>query len=172
MQTNADAWRSLTAIQREGWSALGEQIVRTDSLGQYYNLTGFQAYVSVNNERLAAGDVVLADAPLLDLPAPVATVTPSATVATFSVAYTATPLAANTRLFVYASPQRSAGRSFESDYRLISVTAAAAASPANIFAAYQARFGNPVVGAKIFVSVQTYLNGFKSQPMQTSLIVA
>src|SRR5687768_5863776 len=139
MQTNADAWRSITAAQREGWNDLGNQIVRTNSLGQYYTLTGFMAYVSINNERLAAGDTVLADAPLLDLPAPLITITPTATVATLSVAYTTTPLAAGVRLKVFASPGRSAGRSFENDYRLITVTAAAAASPANIFAAYSAR---------------------------------
>lgn len=170
--TNADGWRSITATQREGWASLGDQIVRTNSLGAYYTLSGFAAYCSVNNERLAAGDAVLAEAPLLDLPGPVASVTPTATIATFSVAYTVTPLAANTRAFVYASPMRSAGRTYESDYRLISVTAAAAASPANIFAAYSARFGLPVVGAKIFVSVQTYLAGFKSSAIQTSLIVS
>lgn len=172
MQTNADAWKLLTAVQREGWQALGVQMGRTDSMGQVYDLTGFQAYCSVNNNRLAAGDAVVADAPLYDVPAPLLSITPTATIATLSVAYTATPLPAATRLFTSASPMRSAGRSFESDYRLMAVTAAAAASPHSIFTPYQARLGTPVVGAKIFVSCQVYKNGFLSQPLTASLIVA
>lgn len=172
MQLNADGWKALTAIQREGWGALGAQMGRTDSMGQVYDLTGFQAYCSVNNNKLAAGDVVVADAILYDPPGPLASVTPTATIATLSVAYTATPLGAGIRAFVSCSPMRSAGRSFESDFRLIQVTAAAAASPANVFTAYQARFGTPVVGAKIFVSVQLYKAGILSQPLSASLIVA
>lgn len=172
MQQNADAWKVLTATQREGWGALGAQFSRTDSLGQTYDLTGFQAYCSVNNNQLAAGNAVLPDAPLFALPAPIASVTPTATVATFSIAYTATPLGAGERIFVSCSPMRSAGRTYESDFRLILVSAAAAASPANIFAAYQGRFGTPVVGSRIFVSVQRYLAGFLSQPILTNVVVA
>lgn len=172
MQQNADAWKALTSTQREGWGALGAQYVRYDALGQAYDLTGFQAYCSVNNNRLAAGDAVLADAPLFAPPAPVTTVTPTATSASLSIAYTPTPLSAGERAFISCSPMRSAGRGYESDFRLISVTAAAAASPANILAAYQARFGTPVTGSRIFVSVQRYLNGFLSQPVLTSVIVA
>lgn len=171
-QNLADAWRSITGAQRTGWADLGLQIQRTDSLGQVYTLSPLQAFMSINGERLSAGDAVVNDAPLMDLPNPLVTLTPSATVSTFSVAYTVTPLAAGQRVLVFASPQRSAGRSFESDYRLIFTSAAAAASPANIFAAYVTRFGAPVVGAKIFVSASVYAAGFVSQPLQTSLIVA
>lgn len=172
MQTNADAWKALTALQREGWGSLGAQMTRTDALGQVYDLTGFQAYCSINNNNLAAGNVVVADAPLFDIPGPLASITPTATIATLSVAYTATPLAAGVRLFVSASPMRSVGRSFESDYRLIQATAAAAASPASIFTPYTARFGAPIVGAKIFISAQVYKAGFLSQPLTASLVVA
>lgn len=172
MQQNADAWKALTGTQREGWGALGAQYVRYDALGQSYDLTGFQAYCSVNNNNLAAGNAVVADAPLYAPPAPIVSITPTATSASLSVAYTATPLAAGERLFISCSPMRSAGRTFESDLRLISVTAAAAASPANILAAYQARFGNPVTGSRIFFSAQRYSGGFLSQPLLTSAVVA
>lgn len=171
LSTNASAWKSLTAIQREGWSSLGELIQRTDSLGTVYTLTGFMAYCLVNNNRLAAGDAAVSDAPAYDLPDSIATITPTITVATFSVAYTATPLAAGERLFLSASPPRGAGRAFEGDYRLIMVTAAAAASPANPFSAYQARFGTPIVGNRVFISAQRYLAGFLSTPIATSTLV-
>jgi hypothetical protein len=172
MQTNADAWKALTSTQRIGWNDFGLNFARTDSLGQVYNLTGFQAYVSVNNNRLAAGDAVLSDAPVYAPPAPLTLITPTATSASLSLAYTPTPMAAGARVFWSLSPMRSAGRTFESDMRLINVTAAAAASPTNILAAYQSRFGNPVTGARVFISGQVYLNGILSDPLLTSIVVS
>lgn len=172
MAVNASAWRLLTALQRTGWADLGAMISRTDSLGQTYSLNGFMAYCSVNNNRLAAGDAVLSDAPIYTEPGAFSTITPTLTAAAFSLAFTVTPLAAATRAFWYCGPQRTAGRSFEGDMRLINVTAAAAASPTNIFASYTARFGTPVVGNKVFISGVTYNNGFVSQPLLVSAIVA
>ena len=145
---------------------------RTDALGQSYVLNGFGAYCSVNNNKLAAGDAVVADAPALVAPSTVTSVTLTLTSASFSVAYTPTPLAAGQRLFVYASPQRAAGRGFEADYRLVHVSAAAAASPANILAAYTARLGVPVTGNRIFLSVHVYQGGFRSGPYGLSQVVS
>lgn len=165
-------WRALTDNQRAGWRDLGNSMSRTDSLGQVYNLTGLQAYVSVNSLNSAAGNAAVADAPAIATPAALLTVTPTITAAAFSIAYTATPLAAGTRLFTFVSPQRSAGRAYESDFRLLAVSAAAAASPANVFAAYSAKFGVPVVGKRIFMKLQVYGAGFLSAPFDTSAVVA
>jgi len=172
LSTNAVTWKTITAIQKEGWASLGDNIQRTDSLGQYYTLTGFQAYCLVNNNRLTAGDAVLADAPAYDIPDSMTGITPTATAAALSIAYTPTPVGAGERVFISTSPQRGAGRSYEGDIRLLSVTAAAAASPANVFSAYQARFGTPIVGNKIFIGLQRYSNGFLSPMLLTSVIVA
>ena len=171
MSTNAAAWRALTDSQRAGWLALGLMITRTDSLGQTYDLNGFGAYCSVNNNKLDAGDAAVADAPAIVTPADLLTATITLTAIAFSVAYTATPLGAAVKLFIRCSPQRSAGRKFEGDHRLISVTAAAAASPANILAAYTAKFGVPVVGNRIFLSLQTYSAGFFGSPFSVSQLV-
>jgi hypothetical protein len=159
-------------VQRAGWASLGLDITRNDSLGQSYTLTGFQAYCLVNNNNLAAGNAVVAAAPLLVDPGTLLTVTPTVTSAAMSIAYTTTPLAAGVRLFSFASPQRSAGRSFEGDYRLIAVSAAAAASPAVLFTAYSARLGTPVTGMKIFFSFVLYQAGFQGPPLLTSAVVA
>lgn len=146
-------------------------MVRTDALGQSYSLTGFQAYCSVNNNNVAAGNSAVSAAPAMLTPSAFDTLTPTITAATFSVAYTVTPLAAGQKAFIFASPQRSAGRNFEGDLRLVHVSAAAAASPANIFTAYQARFGTPVVGNRIFVVGIVYDSGFESGPNTTSALV-
>jgi len=172
MSTNAAAWRALTDIQREGWVSLGLSMTRTDALGQSYDLTGFQAYCSVNNVRLADGLATTSAPPAFSTPVNITTLVITLTAAAFSLAYTATPLATATYLNVFASPQRSAGRSFEGDFRLIFTSAAAAASPANIFTAYQARLGTPVVGNKIFLSIVASTLGFESGPFLASQVVA
>lgn len=172
MVTNAAAWRGLTDAQRAGWTDLGGMISRTDSIGQSYTFNGFMAYCSVNNNKLDAGDSAVSDAPAIVTPGDLISATITLTAVAFSVAYTATPLAANTRLYIFTSPQQSAGRNFNGDYRLLSVTAAAAASPANILAAYTARFGVPVVGNRIFLSLTTYKGGFKGSPFNVSQVVA
>lgn len=168
----AAAWRALTDLQRAGWRDLALSMSRSDSLGQAYTLTGPQAFVSVNSSNAAAGNAQVSDAPALVTPSAILTATITLTAAAFSVAYTPTPLSAGERLFTFCSPQRSAGRGYESDYRLIAVSAAAAASPANIFAAYVAKFGTPVVGNRVFILLQRYSTGFMSGPLYTSAVVA
>lgn len=168
----ATDWKGLTATQRAGWNDLGVYFTRTDSLGQTYRLSGFQAYVSIRSNLAAAGDAAITDAPLYALPDPMLTVTPTIGIASVSIAYTPTPVAAAERVFISMSPQRSAGRAYEGDLRLISVTAAAAASPASILTSYQARFGVPIVGNRIFVGIQRYKAGFLSPMILTSVLVA
>lgn len=168
---NAAAWRALTGDQRSGWSDLGLSMVRTDSLGSSYNLTGFQAYCSVNNILAQAGSALVDDAPALSTPVGLLTMTLTLTTSSFSVAYTTTPLDTGVKLIIRASPQRSAGRSYEADYRVIQVTAAAAASPANILTNYTAKFGVPVSGNKIFVSASTTIDGFESIPLIVGQVV-
>ncbi len=168
----SQAWRDLTDAQRAGWADLGNSYSRTDALGQAYTLTGQQAYASVNMANLDAGNATVADAPGMIAPTGLVTATVTTAGGTLSAAYTATPLAAGCRIFAYASPQRSAGRLYESDLRLIQVSAAAAASPMNLLAAYTARFGAPIVGQRIHFSFQVYEGGFLSAPLRTSVIVA
>lgn len=145
---------------------------RTDSLGQTYTLSGFQAFVSVNANLAAAGEATLSAAPAIVTPGTLATATITLTAAAFSIAYTATPLAASTKLLVFASPQRSAGRQYESDYRLVFTSAAAAASPADVYASYIARLGVPVVGNRVFIRLELHKGGFLGGALTTSAIVA
>lgn len=172
LAANSAAWRALTDLQRAGWATLGNSMSRTDSLGQTYTLTGFQAYCSVNNNLLAAGDSTVSDAPALVTPSAPTSGVLTVSGAAMSIAYTPTPLGAGQRLFAFLSPQRSAGVNYEGDYRLIAVSAAAAASPANVFAAYSARLGTPVTGNRIFASLHIYDGGFLSGPLATSAVVS
>ena len=165
MAGNSAAWRILTAAQRAGWNDLGLSMIRSDSLGQSYNLQGNQAYASVNNIRAVCGLAPVADAPAIQTPVALASATVTLTSASMSIAFTATPLPAATYLLVYASPQRSAGRNFEGDFRFIVASAAAAVSPLVALAAYTAKFGVPITGQKIFFSLVTCTLGFESGPL-------
>lgn len=172
LSANAAAWRALTSGERAGWTDLGASLTRTDALGQTYTLNGFSAYCSVNNNRGFTGLAAVSDAPAIATPAAIATATLTLTNAALSMAYTATPLAAATFLAIFASPQRSAGRSFEGDYRYIKLSAAAAASPLVALTEYTAKFGVPVTGNRIFFSLKTLTLGFESGPFNFSQVVA
>jgi hypothetical protein len=171
MSAAAATWRTLTAAQRAGWSDLAAGFHRKDSLGQDYTPTGFQMYCSVSNNLLNAGSSMLTDAPALSTPAALTSATITTTAGTLSVAYTVTPLATGVKLLVFASPQRSAGRAYEGDFRLIGVSTAAQASPFNALSGYTAKFGAPVVGNRIFFSLVASVGGFLSGPLNTSVVV-
>jgi len=172
MAANSAAWRAITGAQRAGWADLGLSMVRSDSLGQSYTLQGNQAYASVNNNRLLSTLAIVADAPALTTPAVITSATITLTAASLSIAYTPTPMPAATYLAVYASPQRSAGRNYESDFRFIKLSAAAAATPLVALTEYTAKFGVPVVGNRIFFSLIAINLGFQSGPFITSAVVA
>lgn len=91
-----------------------------------------------------------------------------------SVAYTATPLAAGTKLEIQATKQVSAGRTKapRGAYRSIFTTAAAAASPANILASYTPVFGALISGRKIFFRlVPISSTGVAGVPFETSIVI-
>lgn len=172
MSANSAAWRAITSGQRAGWAGLGTSMVRSDSLGQSYSLQGNQAYASVNNNRLLSGLAVVADAPALVTPAALTASVITLSAIAFSIAYTPTPLPAATYVAVFCSPQRSAGRNYEGDFRFIKLSAAAAASPIVVLTEYTAKFGVPVVGNRIFISLVCINLGFESGALITSAVVA
>jgi hypothetical protein len=95
--------------------------------------------------------------------------------AALSIAYTTTPLAAGVKLMIKATPQLSAGVTVlpKSKLRFVMVSAAAAASPANILAAYTALFGSLVAGSKIFFELTPIsATGLAGAPLTTSIVVS
>lgn len=78
VQELSQAYRSLTDAQRAAWRNLGTSMVRTDSLGQTYTLTGLQAYTSVNLNLLTYGGARVSDAPALGTVTTLSTITANA----------------------------------------------------------------------------------------------
>lgn len=92
-----------------------------------------------------------------------------------SVAFAATPLAADEKLVVWASPQVSQGINYiqRGKMKIVFIGADATASPANILSNYLATFGGVLIsGKKIFIEAFVVgPNGVKSTPIKSSVIV-
>lgn len=176
--TLAKRWaNTLTDVQRAGWNSLSAANPRTNVFGNSITLTGLQLYESVNRNLQVVATPVIDDAPPnLDV-TNLLTITPAAadTGDTFTVAYTATPLGADDHLVIHASGPFNAGRSFfGSKLKYIYVSSPAAASPANIHAAYIAIFG--ALRATNKIQVRAFIiratNGAASTPLSSDIIVA
>lgn len=165
------AWRVLTDAQRAAWEAVAATIPRVDALGRTYYQDGHQYFVST----CIAVKTYLASAAFPTDPATIVTPvdltscvsTLAATIPTFNSVYTATPLAALTKIVLSASPQFSAGIQYVGLNRLrfVQISAAAAASPENGLAAYNALFGTLVAGKKVLIKHQVLSStGGRSNP--------
>lgn len=165
------AWRGLTDVQRAAWESYALNHPQNDALGQQVFLTGHQQYIGVNSALAAAG---LATVSVPDLNAPPAGPALGAvvtTVAGFSVAFGANPVAANQSLLLEASPPLSAGRKFNSDFRLVKVRAAAAVNTL-VKADMEVKFGALAVGQKFFLRASLVTStGLRSAYVTTTVVV-
>lgn len=168
------AWRSLTDAERLDWSDLGSQIVRSDSLGNSYNLTGNQAYQSVNLNRSTLGQAPTSAAPALDTIPEILTATITMNIpGQLDLAYTAAGGLATNDFLVFATSPVSQGRNFfsRSEYRFIDSFLGNAASPVDIEAAYVAKWGTPDPDEKVsFLIVPVSVNRISGTPFRVDAI--
>lgn len=170
----SSSWRGLSQVQRDSWNAAAPNFPYQNTLGETKYLSGQQMYVQFNQNR-----IIIAQAVSLTAPAPFAfsTITGILTataVPALSIAFTTTPLPALNNLAVFATAPLSPGIGSPnaSRFRYITNILAAAVSPANILVAYQAIFGNPVTGQKIFIELRPIsTSGQGGTPLRFSAIV-
>lgn len=175
--TNSKAWAALTDAQRLSFVQLGSNLKATDRIGNKHVLKGKQTYSRINNNLLGVGVAALSSAPAdQTVVAPATASFASNTSAAQTVAFTATPVPANTKYIIRMTKPLSAGYSVppKGAFRTVQVVAAAGTSPANTFAAYGTIFGTPVTGKKIFGTIQAIntVNGAKSTPLSFSSTTA
>lgn len=150
----AQAWRTLTQSQRDGWSALAPNVTRVDALGVSYTLSGNALYIGTNINRDSVGDAFIDDAPALDSPPVVSALVVAATSGTGVIALgigtTIDGGLAGNNLIVRASAPRSPGRDYvgRSELKQIQVLPGntSFAAPVSIETAYEAVFGSAWVG--------------------------
>lgn len=155
-------WRTLTPAERSAWTAYGATLVYYDSLGQAYNPTGLQAYIGAQTLRAKLGQTQT-----VEVPSGSAATGPGSSL-TIAIenggAYTITIAGltggADTNLVIEASPPVSAGRSWNGRYRFMQATTPTAmGTGVNIATAFNAAFGVPPVGSRVFIRVRHVVDG-------------
>lgn len=178
LTTITTAWSStLTQAQRDGWTALAEAFPTTDVFGAALVLSGLQMYVRQNTTLLQAGLSRIDTAPVnLDVQS-LLTFALSVDVsdADFDVVFTPTPLAAGSRLQIFATPAFSPGISYvKNKLRLLTTQGDATASPLELASLWTAMFGSfPSVGQKVVFEgrIINAANGTVSSRLQSAAIV-
>lgn len=145
------AWRGLTDVQRAAWNAFSDSFTVTNSLGAQIHLTGAQCFVKVNCVNSLVGDAAALVPPAL--PAFVANVVLGIGSLTAAPLFklSASAAAGNTKIMLYASPQLSAGVSYNGKWAYIGLLPLPAAGVSDIEALYAAKYGVPILGKRIFV---------------------
>lgn len=173
LSTQAAAWRGLTDAQRSSWVAFAGSFTVINTLGQSIHLTGSQAYVKVNSVLDLLGDSALTTPP--SLPSFTATAITGFTAAAGTPAFdiAGSDPDAGTRYMVYASAQKSAGVSYNSDFRYIGVIENGDTMPDDKLTEYTARHGSLVAGKKIFLKVVQEQSGMQdSGTLYTAIVGA
>lgn len=122
---------------------------KTDSLGQTYYQTGFQLFLSCRLVAYNAGLTWTGDVP----GSPTFQTNPvgSATVSAGAISVTHSAVHADEELLIFASPPRSAGVSYNSDYRYMGKISPKTAGSYVFTTPYLAAFGLPADDQKVFV---------------------
>lgn len=173
----SQGWRSLTDTQRAAWNSAVENFQRTDIFGDIKKPSGINLYMRLNQNILNGGGTVISTPPAPGATPSVITFSaaPDSSPQTLSLVFAPTPVPADTAYVVEATPSLSPGKSFiKNQYRVITVLPAADATPTNILAAYQAKFGDltadQIVGLRVkAVDLLTGVAGPVSEQIYTIL---
>jgi len=172
----SQAWRALTASQRSAWNSAAPDYKKSNIFGDSYAPTGKNLYMLINANILLGGGTEVSDVPASTPPNALTSFSvASLTSAAFTLAFGASPLAADNAVIIECTRPLSAGvDSAGAAYRKVTTLAPAATTPANIFTAYSNVFGAPVADKKVFVRATPVDNttGVRATPLQASAIVS
>ncbi len=152
-------WQTLTDENRAAWKSYAETHPTTDKLGQQITLTPHMTFVGINARIDKDGGTLLDDPPAEAVPDGLQSLVLAADIGlgNVDVTYTASPLAANDKLWVQAVVQNSAGKLYIANLlRVILISPAAQASPLDIEAELAAKFGTLQVGQRVTVVCSVY----------------
>lgn len=170
LAAQSQAWSGLTAAQRAAWNAAVNDWTRTDVFGDSLVPSGKNLYTRLNNNLQSVGEVVITSPPLA---VAVEQVIAGAFIMTNggakTIAYTGTTGASNIQ--IWATPGLSAGTNNPgTKYRLLESIDGAAVSPADISSSYEARFGEPAVGQKVFCKLVVITDGTGQNGVASSAV--
>ena len=174
--SNSKTWTALTQPQRDAWDILAKTIKKQSKKGFPSNLNGFTLFMLCNNNLLSIGAPTIADAPVPpSIPADIATVWAIAFGAgTMNLTFTGA-VPAGFRALISATPGVKASKKYVRNLkRIITVFAAATATPQNVQVPYSVQFPFPVVGyrCQVFFKLIHIATGFAGQESTLQAIVA
>ncbi len=174
---NSQAWQSLVDADRLSWENFALLHPRTNPLGDVRHLSGFQSFVSANNNISNGGGVAITTAPasaavpaLTELSVLADTVGPDAVNITFAP----TPVPADTSMIIQATLPLSPGISNANNlFRQISVEAAGTASDVDVIVEYTLKFGALIAGQQIQIRAYNInlLTGVVSLALKANTII-
>lgn len=166
LTTCAKAWKALTEAQRLLWNAAATTVKSSPRLGMSGILDGEQLFVRLNANLLTiGGDMVDTPPAIPDIPPiPVSglVITNAAGVITLKLTTTGTP-ADGTMLRVSKPFSPGVYRTPELNY--VGTLASPVNNQIDISTVYKAKYGSPAVGSKVWVSVNSNVNGYVDSPI-------
>jgi hypothetical protein len=166
------AWRGLQESQRAAWTAAASGVNSASRLGQSGPLTGQQLFNKINCNLAQFGQEQV-DVPPARPQFPA--LAPQNLVITNTSGVIALKLTCPTspgeNTIVRGSRPVSQGYGKYTDFRILGTCPAPAQGSANITSLYEARFGTPPVGTKVFVSVSQLVDGWEDLPVTFAAIV-
>jgi hypothetical protein len=157
--TASSAWAGLTYSQQAAWQAYADSHPITDALGQSIKLTGHQMFVAVNTQLLNCGSVIETDPPSSAVVFAVGATTITGVMPTGLVVTPEGNGSGDDFLLIAWSKPQSSGVSFCKTFWQETALAGNASAAHNSESAYEAQFGVPPTGSRVFYKL-TPVNEF------------
>lgn len=146
----SQAWRGLTQAQRDAWNAATGNFPYTNAVGDTKFLSGLALFTKLNINLGLCSVAPLTSPPTPGAVSAVLSIVPTYVGGVVTVAFTPTPVPANTSFLLWATPGYSPGiKNVNNRYRFIKNIASTTASPFIASTVYTARFGAASVGTKV-----------------------
>lgn len=161
------AWSGLSTTVIAGWNEAVSEWQTTDIFGDLKKPSGKALFQRLNNQAQIAGWPAVTTAPAKE-----DMVTGIVTKATISIGdeeltFVGQSISPSARVIVFATPPVSAGTSFvKNKLRQIYVDPANTISSSDMFMAYSAKYGTPVLADNIYLGVKYVLANGQASPMQ------
>ena len=153
----SQAWRNLTFAQITSWNDAVSNFSTTDIFGDTRNPTGKNLYQKLNTNLINANSSVISAPPLPEGVPEVGQPTPTntATGQIVSIAYTESPVPADTVYIVEATSPMTVSQGFtKNKFRTLAVLAAGDTTPYVATTDYAARFGGFVLNQYIHIRMK------------------
>lgn len=176
MTQMTQAWQNLTAAQRLSWNQWANATPIVGALGESQQLTGHAAFVGVNCRLDCLAAAPITAPPITPAPAPLGSLgmTPDKTAGTCFLAYTPTPIGAAERLWITATQQPSAGKTWvENLLKGLIYSGLAEVSPFDAITGIEGRIGALVIGQTLHIKCFVIDNatGLLSAPLRQTAVV-